>query len=155
MLAPSIDRKAPGKRIGFLDLIHSDPRHAHAVIPVPIAVIVGGDGPTVLVTGGVHGDEYAGIGAARRLIAMVEPAAARAFGLPITLAGVGQEVMAGDVAARLYPMGDSSQPPQVLTFTRDAVVTSMVAHAEVRPGDFVYLTGTPVDVAQCLPPANG
>ena len=72
-VACSIDLDAPGKRIGYLRLSWSDDGHAYGVIPVPIAVIKGGDGPTALVTAGVHGDEYEGLVIARRLIATLEP----------------------------------------------------------------------------------
>ncbi len=68
VLRPSIDLAAPGKRIGHLDLSWSDDVHAYGVIPVPIAVLAGGEGPTCLVTAGVHGDEYEGLVIARRLI---------------------------------------------------------------------------------------
>jgi predicted deacylase len=73
-LAASIDLDAPGKRIGYLHLSWSDDIHAYGVIPVPIAVIRGGDGPTVFVTAGVHGDEYEGLVIARKLLAELEPA---------------------------------------------------------------------------------
>ncbi|MEL7114321.1 MAG: succinylglutamate desuccinylase/aspartoacylase family protein [Pseudomonadota bacterium] len=69
MLSPTIDLNARGVQHGILPLIHSDHRHAHSVLPIPITVIHRGAGPTVLVTAGVHGDEYAGILAARQLIA--------------------------------------------------------------------------------------
>jgi len=69
MLTPTIDLDAKGVQHGILPLIHSDHRHAHSVIPIPITVIHRGAGPTVLITAGVHGDEFAGILAARQLIA--------------------------------------------------------------------------------------
>jgi predicted deacylase len=74
-LAFSIDLAAPGKRLGFLRLSWSDDERAYGIIPVPIAVIRGGDGPTALVTAGVHGDEYEGLLIARRLIAEMQPEA--------------------------------------------------------------------------------
>ncbi|MGL4241393.1 MAG: succinylglutamate desuccinylase/aspartoacylase family protein [Beijerinckiaceae bacterium] len=72
-LVCSIDLAAPGKRIGFLRLSWSDDERAYGVIPVPIAVIKGGEGRTALVTAGVHGDEYEGLLIARRLIAETLP----------------------------------------------------------------------------------
>jgi uncharacterized protein len=72
-LTASIDLEGIGKRIGHLRLSWSDNAHAYGVIPVPIAVIRGGDGPTALVTAGVHGDEYEGLVIARKLIAELEP----------------------------------------------------------------------------------
>lgn len=69
----SIDLSASGRRIGHLRLSWSDDERAYGVIPVPIAVIRGGVGPTALVTAGVHGDEYEGMVIARRLIAECSP----------------------------------------------------------------------------------
>ena len=69
MLTPTIDLDAPGTQHGYVPLIHSDHRHAHSVLPIPITVFQGGDGPTVLLTAGVHGDEFAGVLAARQVIA--------------------------------------------------------------------------------------
>ena len=69
----SIDLDAPGKRIGHLELVWSDDEHAYGIIPVPIAVIANGNGPSVLVTAGVHGDEYEGLVITRKLIAEIAP----------------------------------------------------------------------------------
>lgn len=83
-IACSIDLDAPGKRLGHLRLSWSDDEHAYSIIPVPIAAIVGGDGPTALVTAGVHGDEYEGLLIARRLIAetRIEDIAGRLIIMP-------------------------------------------------------------------------
>lgn len=71
-LRASIALDAPGKSIGHLELSWSDDAHAYGLIPVPIAVIKGGPGPTALVTAGVHGDEYEGLVITRRLIRDLE-----------------------------------------------------------------------------------
>lgn len=54
------DFDAVGKRSGFIDLTHSDNAHAFSTIRLPVGVICGGAGPTVLLTAGSHGDEYEG-----------------------------------------------------------------------------------------------
>ena len=64
----NIDLDSPGRRVGWLEVRHSDNRHAYGVIPVPIASIGNGKGPTALVTAGNHGDEHEGKIIARRLI---------------------------------------------------------------------------------------
>jgi len=74
-IAVSIDLDAPGKRIGHLELAWSDDAHAYGIIPVPIAVIANGNGPSVLVTAGVHGDEYEGLVITRKLMAEISPEA--------------------------------------------------------------------------------
>lgn len=56
----SIDYDLPGKQLGQLEVPWSYNLGGWAYIPVPIAVINGGPGPTALVLGGNHGDEYPG-----------------------------------------------------------------------------------------------
>ncbi len=55
-----VDFTTPGKRSGDLRLRYSDNRTALGYIPIPAGVIINGAGPTVLLTGGVHGDEFEG-----------------------------------------------------------------------------------------------
>jgi len=69
----SIDLEAPGRRVGRLEVRHSDNRHAYGIIPVPIACMGDGRGPTALVTAGNHGDEHEGKIIARRLIRELDP----------------------------------------------------------------------------------
>lgn len=63
----TLDLAANGKRTGFFEVTHSDNRHAFSTIQSPLAVISNGDGPTILVCGGNHGDEYEGQIITRRL----------------------------------------------------------------------------------------
>ena len=70
----SIDLDAPGARHGMLSVPHSSDESAWGAVLAPIAVIRGGDGPTVLVTGGNHGDEFEGPLAIRKLAASLNPA---------------------------------------------------------------------------------
>ena len=62
-----------GRRVGRLEVRHSDNRHAYGIIPVPIACIGNGRGPTALVSAGNHGDEHEGQVIARRLIRELDP----------------------------------------------------------------------------------
>lgn len=52
--------RAAAKQYGYGRVVHSDNIHDNAVIPVPVVVISSGDGPTVLLVAGTHGDEYEG-----------------------------------------------------------------------------------------------
>ena len=54
------DFDTPGTRNGFIDVVYSDNDHAFSSIRVPVGVIHGGPGPTILLTAGSHGDEYEG-----------------------------------------------------------------------------------------------
>ncbi|MDE0308804.1 MAG: succinylglutamate desuccinylase/aspartoacylase family protein [Acidiferrobacterales bacterium] len=55
-----LDFVSPGKRSGELKCKYSNNELALGIIPIPAAVIINGSGPTVLMIGGVHGDEYEG-----------------------------------------------------------------------------------------------
>lgn len=55
-----IDWNKDGKQVGHLFLPHSPDDDAWGVIPYPAASIKNGEGPVVVVSGGVHGDEYEG-----------------------------------------------------------------------------------------------
>jgi N2-acetyl-L-2,4-diaminobutanoate deacetylase len=56
----TIDFDKAGKQIGFVMIPHSPHEDAWGVTRVPIAVIANGKGPTVIIEGGNHGDEYEG-----------------------------------------------------------------------------------------------
>ena len=62
-----INLDAPGKRVSTLRLVHSDNTNAYSIIPIPIAVIVNGNGPTVLLAAGNHGNEYEGLSNSSRV----------------------------------------------------------------------------------------
>jgi predicted deacylase len=64
----TIDLAAPGRQVGRLQLPKITNTGGWAASFVPIASFVNGEGPTVLVLGGNHGDEYEGQVAALRLI---------------------------------------------------------------------------------------
>ena len=57
---PTIDLDQPGKRVGFVMIPHSPNDDAWGVTRIPVAVIAGGKGPTIIIEGGNHGDEYEG-----------------------------------------------------------------------------------------------
>jgi len=57
----SVDFEREGVQHGFLKLPHSTDESAWGCIMIPITVVKNGHGPTALLTGGNHGDEYEGI----------------------------------------------------------------------------------------------
>ncbi|MFD1160691.1 succinylglutamate desuccinylase/aspartoacylase family protein [Roseovarius aestuarii] len=69
----AFDFDSPGKRSGAIELEHSDNRHAFSAVCVPVGVICGAPGPTVLLAAGNHGDEYEGQVILHRLMQMLEP----------------------------------------------------------------------------------
>ena len=56
----TVDLDKPGKQIGFVMIPHSPHGDAWGVTRLPIGVIANGTGPTVIIEGGNHGDEYEG-----------------------------------------------------------------------------------------------
>ena len=71
---PSIDLNADGKQFGYLDIPHSTNKSAWGAIRMPISVVKNGDGPTLLLSGGNHGDEYEGPIATMKLMRKLDPA---------------------------------------------------------------------------------
>ena len=74
-LRATVDFDKRGKQIGFLQVPHSVHDDAWGVIRVPIAVISNGSGPTVVLEGGNHGDEYEGPIVLGELIRTLDPGA--------------------------------------------------------------------------------
>lgn len=70
----SIDLSAPGKQVGHLALPKITNTAGWASTFVHLACVANGDGPTVLVLAGNHGDEYEGQVAALRLLQALQPA---------------------------------------------------------------------------------
>ena len=69
----SIDLTAPGKQIGHLAFPKITNTAGWASTFVHLGCVANGDGPTVLVLAGNHGDEYEGQVAALRLLQELEP----------------------------------------------------------------------------------
>lgn len=63
-----------GRHTGALRVAHSDDRSAYGEIVIPLVSLVGGAGPTVLLSAGIHGDEAEGPLALMRLLHMLDPA---------------------------------------------------------------------------------
>ena len=64
----NIDLSKRGRQIGDIKLKWSDNRQPLGYYPVPIICLSNGSGPTILLTGGVHGDEFEGPVALMRLV---------------------------------------------------------------------------------------
>ncbi|HZX51269.1 MAG TPA: N(2)-acetyl-L-2,4-diaminobutanoate deacetylase DoeB [Pseudomonas sp.] len=60
-LSATVDFDRDGVQHGFIKLPYSHDQSAWGCIMIPISVVKNGIGPTALLTGGNHGDEYEGI----------------------------------------------------------------------------------------------
>ncbi|GEN25269.1 N(2)-acetyl-L-2,4-diaminobutanoate deacetylase DoeB [Halomonas cupida] len=66
-ISATVDFDAQGVQHGFLKLPISNDESAWGAVMIPITVVANGEGPTALITGGNHGDEYEGITALQKL----------------------------------------------------------------------------------------
>ncbi|MCS2609753.1 N(2)-acetyl-L-2,4-diaminobutanoate deacetylase DoeB [Halomonas dongshanensis] len=66
-ISATVDFDADGVQHGFLKLPISTDVSAWGAVMIPITVVKNGEGPTALLTGGNHGDEYEGITALLKL----------------------------------------------------------------------------------------
>jgi N-alpha-acetyl-L-2,4-diaminobutyrate deacetylase len=72
-ISPTIPLDRPGKHHGFLRLPYSRNDSAWGAVMIPLCVIVNGEGPTALLTGANHGDEYEGPIALQALAHELQP----------------------------------------------------------------------------------
>jgi predicted deacylase len=79
----TVDFDSPGRQTGFIRFPHSPHDDAWGVTQVPVAVIANGHGPTVVIEGGNHGDEYEG---------------------PITISELARDLDPGEIQGRLILM---------------------------------------------------
>jgi predicted deacylase len=108
----------------------------YGVIPVPIAVLDGGEGPSVLLTAGNHGDEYEGQAVLRDLIRELDPARLHgrlivlpALNLPAVLAGRRESPLDGGNLNRLFPGDPNGGPTAMLAHFVDTELLPRVTWA--------------------------
>jgi predicted deacylase len=68
-----VDFDRPGKRVGYLRVPLSHNTAGWGSLQIPITVVVGGDGPTLVASGGTHGDELEGPVALMKLARELQP----------------------------------------------------------------------------------
>lgn len=120
-VSSDLDLEAAGKRAGWIELNHSDDRHDFTAIRSPLAVIRGGDGPSALVVGGNHGDEYEGQLIARQLFEHLSPTDVRgrlillpALNMPAVLAARRTSPLDGGNMNRVFPGAAGQGPTRAL-----------------------------------------
>lgn len=119
----TVDLDRDGKRHGNLIVPHSRNESAWGCIQVPITVVRGGPGPTILLTGGSHGDEYEGPVALIKLARALDPS--RVKGRVIVVPSMNLPAVRD--ATRLSPL-DGLNMNRIFPGRRDGTVTSMIAH---------------------------
>lgn len=96
----SVDFDKDGRQAGYCRAPLSRNTAGWGTVEIPIVVVKNGKGPTVLLTGGVHGDEYEGPIAISRLSQSLDPAAVQ--GRVIMMPAVNMPAILADT--RLSPI---------------------------------------------------
>ena len=123
MVITSLDFDKPGRQQGFLQAPYSHNLGGWANVMIPVTVIARGKGPTVLVLGGNHGDEYQGQIAAMKLARELTPdmVSGRIILIPSL------NFPAARTATRLSPL-DGMNMNRVFPGEPEGNVTSQIAH---------------------------
>ena len=121
-IATDLDYEREGKQHGHLRVPNSRDSSGWGTLLVPITVIKNGAGPTVLLIGGNHGDEYEGPVALMKLARALAPE--EVAGRVIVLPGLNlPALLAGK---RLSPI-DGKNMNRVFPGERDGTITPMIA----------------------------
>ncbi len=127
-----VDFERDGKQVTVLRMEHSVTRSAYGVVPIPIAVVKNGRGPSVLLQAGNHGDEYEGQVVLTRLIRALEPGQIRgrliilpAANLPAALEGTRVSPLDAGNLNRSFPGDPTGTPTQRIAHYIDAVLMPM------------------------------
>jgi len=123
MVITSLDFDKPGKQQGFLQVPYSHNLGGWANVMIPITVVAHGKGPTVLVLGGNHGDEYQGQIAIMKLARELEPEQVK--GSVIMIPSL--NLPAARAATRLSPV-DGMNMNRAFPGDAEGPVTSQIAH---------------------------
>jgi predicted deacylase len=128
-IAATVDLDRPGLQHGYLKLPHSTHESAYGWIPIPITVAAGGDGPTVLLLAGNHGDEYEGQIALMKLVRSLEAAKLKgcvivlsAANFPAVMAGRRVSPIDGGNLNRSFPGNPNGSPTEMIAHYIEAVL---------------------------------
>jgi len=140
-----------GKRSGFIDLTVSDNTYDFSAIRIPVGVIHGGPGPTVLLSAANHGDEYEGQVILQRLMQNLEPSDVQgriiflpALNTPAMRARARVSPLDGGNMNRSFP-GDSAAGPTsaVAAFVRTHILGQVDVVLDYHSG------GTATEYVDC------
>ncbi|MCP4471938.1 MAG: N-alpha-acetyl diaminobutyric acid deacetylase DoeB [Gammaproteobacteria bacterium] len=122
-VSSSIDFSTDGKHHGHLNIPHSRNDSGWGALHLPIVSIRNGDGPTMVLTGGNHGDEYEGPIALMKLARTLD--VGEINGQVIIIPALNYPaVLAGD---RVSPI-DGVNMNRAFPGRRDGSISSMIAH---------------------------
>lgn len=123
MIFTKLDLHQSGKQQGFLQVPYSHNLGGWANVMIPITIVAQGTGPTVLILGGNHGDEYQGQIAAMKLARELTPD--QVHGRIILIPSL--NLPAARSATRLSPI-DGMNLNRAFPGEAEGSVTSQIAH---------------------------
>lgn len=118
-----IDWEADGKQHGYISAPYSANDSAWGAVRIPITVIRNGEGPTVLFTGGNHGDEYEGPITLKKLALSLDPE--EFTGMAILIPALNPPAV--QVGARCSPL-DGVNMNRAFPGKRTGTLTEMICH---------------------------
>ena len=128
----NINYENEGKQTGYLRLPHSVHRSAYGWLPFPVACIRNGEGPTVLLLSGTHGDEYEGQVTLSKLIHQIEPSDIKGrliilpmLNFPAANAGLRTSPIDDLNLNRVYPGDPEGTPTLVIAHYVETVLMPM------------------------------
>ncbi|HET6518452.1 MAG TPA: succinylglutamate desuccinylase/aspartoacylase family protein [Geminicoccaceae bacterium] len=137
-----IDFERDGRQVSFLYLPQSPHTDAWGTIPIPVAVIRNGTGPTVLLMGGNHGDEYEGPITLGRMIRELDPGRVQgrlifvpAANVPAVTAGRRTSPVDGKNFNRCFPGNpEGSATEQIVHYVHDVLFPMADAFLDLHSG---------------------
>jgi len=136
LITSEVDLEADGKQQGYLRVPHSVHRSAYGWIPVPITVIGNGAGPTLVISAGVHGDEYEGQVAVANLSRQLKSGDIRGrlillpmLNLPAAKAGTRISPLDQGNMNRLYPGDAKGTPSEMIAHYHEEVILAQADYA--------------------------
>lgn len=125
----TVDFDRPGRQAAYLRAPLSRNTSGWGAVDIPIIVIRNGTGPTVLFTGGVHGDEYEGPIAISKLARTLDPARIQgrvimmpAVNLPAVMADTRLSPVDGRDINRCFPGNARGTFSEMLAHFMDSVI---------------------------------
>lgn len=136
LITSEVDFDAEGKQAGYLRVPHSTHRSAYGWVPVPITVIRNGDGPTLVISAGVHGDEFEGQIAVATLARELDVADIRGrlillamMNFPAAEAGCRVSPLDNGNLNRLYPGDPKGTPSEMIAHFHEEVILRRADYA--------------------------
>jgi predicted deacylase len=131
-----VDLERAGRQQGFLRIPHSTHESAYGWIPIPIVCLKNGEGPTMLLMAGNHGDEYEGQVVLSRLARTLSPEQVRgrliilpAVNAPAAAAGRRTSPIDGGNLNRSFPGDPGGTPTSMIAHYIDSVLLPLCQYA--------------------------